>query len=206
METITAYHQRVVQESREYVIERDKGIVYIAHEDPYPTGEVWSDCCGYATYQAGEWWTNCDYCQRKLGEAMSRLNDVFHAVINYDVDALEAIERVADRERISVAVIEDFGWPCVVDLEDMRRGFEPYNHHQALVITLDKGARDYARDCVATMTNRTWVVGRLPEESFDQENFDLYTDCEDVCHGFIWSNVDDYGASSPEPGDLVEAI
>ena len=206
METINTIHQRVVEDHTEFMIERGKGMVYVACEDPYPTGETEFDCCGYAVFRDGEWWANCDYCRRELGEAMSRLSDVFHAVVNYDVDAREAIERVSDRERLSVAVIEDYGWPCVVDLEDMRRGFDPTNPDQALVVALGEGARDYARSWVATVTNRTWVVGRLPEESFDLDNFDLYTDCEEVCHGFIWRNVDDYGCSSPEPGDLVGAI
>ena len=206
METITAYHQRVVEESREYVIERDKGMVYIAHEDPYPTGEVWPDYCGYATYQAGEWWTNCKHCEREYADAMVRITDAVRADDHHGIDLNKAIARIAKRTGVSVAVIEDHGWPCVVELEDLRRDYDPRNPHQALVIAQSDHARGYARECVATMTNRTWVVGCVPEESFDPENFDLIMDCEEVCHGFIWQNVDDHGMSSPEPGDLVRAF
>lgn len=177
-----------------YVTPLGDGRLAVAMEDP----DVWAhgfDACGY-TYrdERGKWHFNCKYCRAEFQEVTGRINEAMY----YADDEKEALQKIASRAGVSLAIVRDLGgYGAVVKrLEDVQ---EVCSDEQIFVA--DTGAEDYARAWVASVLGKTWVVGTIAEEDFDQDNFD-FSECNDVCHGFTWENLDDWGDSTPTDDEL----
>lgn len=176
--------------------------VIVAMEDDY-SGETDWDCCGYAhTNWEGEWVTNCSFCHNDLKDMMYRLSDIDSAHNIYDFDKKEAYLKALNRAGYSGAVVMEDREYKAMSLEDYEG-----NMDDALVfISNGGGTINDARCYIATVSNKTWKVGSLPMESFDPEDFDFYSDCEAVSHGYMWENLDNRGNSSPTDEELLGVI
>lgn len=175
------------------------GRLAVAMQDP----DSWMyefDACGY-TYrdERGEWHFNCQHCRAEFQEVTGRVNEAMY----YADDEKRALQKIATRVGASIAiVVRDFGgYGAVVErLEDAQEvGADDR------IFIANNGAEDYAREWVANVLGKTWMVGTIDEADFDPENFD-FTECQDVCHGYTWENLDDWGDSNPTDKELKECF
>lgn len=187
-----------VVDTQEYVAVEKDGTVYVATQENSGLGSY--DCCGY-TVQGwrGEWEYNCSFSDADLREVTSRIDDALYWADN----PAKAIAKIADRTDVSVAIVKDYGG----------YGYEatPLTEHSYIcredrLVVSPYGAMDYAKNFIATVSSKTWTIGKLPAEEFEPDTFDLYGDCEDICHGYVWQNVDNFGDSFPTEQELIDSF
>lgn len=220
--SVSSVQEIIYREDEVYSVIDDDNII-LAMVDPYPTGNSEFDGCGVARVDWDGVNFNPDPCHNACASYygdndLDRIRDAFHGV-DYDfrdnVDSLEeAIFKAAKRANASIAGLSRYSYGVsAVQIEspdDINQCYKLLIASKELCGDSPDAAYEHAKLDAAECNNQTWVAGTMPLTKYNEitANGESVTplDCDDVVHGFIWSNVDSEGNSTPTAKELIYCV
>ena len=220
--SVSSVQQVIYREDEIYsVVDGDRIVMAMIY--PYETGNPNFDGCGVARVE----WDGvsfdpepCHYVCANYYEnsALGRMREAFDAV-QYDyrdsVDSPEeAVFKAATRANVSIAGLSNTTYGVsatrIESPDDINSCYKLLIASKELCGESPDAAYNFAKLDAAECNNQTWVVGTMPLDKYTEtvSSGESVTpsDCDDVVHGFIWSNVDSDGDSSPTAEELVNCI
>lgn len=198
-----------------YTAEKD-GLIYVAEEmSDYFEGDF-PDWCypnaikvttnGYGEISL-EVVEHCQHCESDSPE-LKRVIDEWDAVLNEDYDLDEPIDYDERLKKIlstaSHVVIDPGHW---LGYKAMPSGSVEPSAGQYLIFGMKSNTTEdimpYACEIVAHLNGWLWEVGCTPAEDVEDITELRVLDCDDICGGFVWQNVDRDGMSIPTGVELT---
>lgn len=193
------------------------GVIYVAEEsnDSYVEFPDWCfpNAIKLATNGYGEIRPevveHCQYCDSDSPE-LKRVMDAWDAVLlNEDplgdpVDYHEELEKILDTANYVVADDHYLGYKA------MPGGSFELRAGQYLIFGCEGATVEdimpYASAIVAHLNGCLWDVGTISADDVDDITELQVHDCENVCGGFVWDNVDSDGMSTPTAEELTNCL
>lgn len=199
-----------------YSVEKN-GLIYVAEEMSdfvtngfpdwcYPNAiEVKTDSYGEIRLEIVN---HCQYCESDSPELLAVWDEWQNALSEESEEPIDFDERLTDILTTARHAVIDPNNPY--GYRAYRGGDQPLREGQYLIFG---GSNDTPEELVkhasyvtAELNGTTWLIGSIDlEDVYDMDELRVH-DCDNVCGGFVWDNVDRDGMSTPTAEELTNVL